>query len=145
MNDSSCLSSSIHGSNSTARLLRAISNKPSRLSRAPGRRSLSISRHCAGSLKTKSWNMTLADLRDGDHVFIDANIFIYHFGGQSLECKALLERCARRELLGYTSTPGSCRSAAPAHGGRSHCARARHRQNCREEARGNTGDSQTTH
>ena len=49
--------------------------------------------------------MTLADLRDGDRVFIDANIFIYHFGGRSLECKALLERCARRALLGYTSTP----------------------------------------
>ena len=49
--------------------------------------------------------MSLADLRDGDRVFIDANIFIYHFGGRSLECKALLERCARRALLGYTSTP----------------------------------------
>jgi predicted nucleic acid-binding protein len=49
--------------------------------------------------------MTLADLQDGDRVFIDANIFIYHFGGQSLECKAVLKRCARRELLGYTSTP----------------------------------------
>ena len=49
--------------------------------------------------------MSLADLRDGDHVFIDANIFIYHFGGRSLECKALLERCARGELIGYTSTP----------------------------------------
>ena len=49
--------------------------------------------------------MSLADLRDGDRVCIDANIFIYHFGGRSLECKALLERCARRALLGYTSTP----------------------------------------
>jgi uncharacterized protein len=49
--------------------------------------------------------MDLADLRDGDRVFIDANIFIYHFGGRSRECKALLERCARRALLGYTSTP----------------------------------------
>ena len=49
--------------------------------------------------------MILADLRDGDRVFIDANIFLYHFGGRSLECKALLERCARRTLLGYTSTP----------------------------------------
>ena len=48
--------------------------------------------------------MSLADLRDGDRVFIDANIFIYHFGGRSLECKAMLERCARRALLGYTST-----------------------------------------
>jgi predicted nucleic acid-binding protein len=49
--------------------------------------------------------MILADLQGGDRVFIDANIFIYHFGGRSLECKAFLERCARRELLGYTSTP----------------------------------------
>ncbi len=49
--------------------------------------------------------MILADLRDGDPVFIDANIFIYHFGGRSPECKAFLERCARRELLGYTATP----------------------------------------
>jgi predicted nucleic acid-binding protein len=48
--------------------------------------------------------MILADLREGDRVFIDANIFIYHFGGRSPECKALLERCAWRELLGYTST-----------------------------------------
>ena len=49
--------------------------------------------------------MSLADLRDGDRVFIDANIFLYHFGGRSLECKTLLERCAHRVLLGYTSTP----------------------------------------
>ncbi len=48
--------------------------------------------------------MTLADLQDGDRIFIDANIFIYHFGGRSPECKAFLERCARRELSGYTST-----------------------------------------
>ena len=48
--------------------------------------------------------MTLADLQNGDRIFIDANIFIYHFGGQSLECKAFLERCARRELLGCTAT-----------------------------------------
>jgi predicted nucleic acid-binding protein len=48
--------------------------------------------------------MSLADIRDGNRVFLDANIFIYHFGGRSLECKALLERCARRTLLGYTST-----------------------------------------
>ena len=38
-------------------------------------------------------------------MFIDANIFIYHFGGQSLECKTLLERGARHALLSYTSTP----------------------------------------
>ncbi len=49
--------------------------------------------------------MRLADLQDGDRVFIDANIFIYHCGGRSQECKVLLERCARRDLLAYTSTP----------------------------------------
>ena len=48
--------------------------------------------------------MTLAELRAGYRVFIDANIFIYHFGGRSEECKIRLERCARRELLGYSST-----------------------------------------
>jgi predicted nucleic acid-binding protein len=49
--------------------------------------------------------MSLANLQDGDRVFIDANIFIYHFGGRSLECKALLERYVRRALLDYTFTP----------------------------------------
>ncbi|MBM4259077.1 MAG: PIN domain-containing protein [Deltaproteobacteria bacterium] len=49
--------------------------------------------------------MILAELRDGHSVFVDANIFIYHFGGHSPQCKALLERCARREVQGYTSTP----------------------------------------
>jgi predicted nucleic acid-binding protein len=48
--------------------------------------------------------MSLTDLRDEDGVFIDANIFIDHVGGRSLECQALLERYARRTLLGYTST-----------------------------------------
>jgi predicted nucleic acid-binding protein len=48
--------------------------------------------------------MRLVDLRDGDSVFIDANIFIYHHGGRSAACKTVLERCARRELAGYTST-----------------------------------------
>lgn len=48
--------------------------------------------------------MKLNDLRNGESVFIDANIFIYHFGGHSAECKAFLERCARRDLLGYTAT-----------------------------------------
>jgi uncharacterized protein len=48
--------------------------------------------------------MNLAELPDGDSVFIDANIFIYHFGGCSPECKAFLEHCARRDLLGYTAT-----------------------------------------
>jgi predicted nucleic acid-binding protein len=48
--------------------------------------------------------MTLTDFQDGDSVFLDANIFIYHFGGRSAQCKTLLVRCASRELHGYTST-----------------------------------------
>lgn len=43
-------------------------------------------------------------LRDEDRVFIDANIFIYNFGGHSPECKDVLLRCAKGELLGITST-----------------------------------------
>ena len=43
-------------------------------------------------------------LRNGDNVFIDANIFIYNFGGQSAECKDVLLRCAKGELRGITST-----------------------------------------
>ena len=46
----------------------------------------------------------MAELLDGHSVFIDADIFIYHFGGHSPQCKAFLKRCARRELLRYTST-----------------------------------------
>jgi len=42
--------------------------------------------------------MTLAELLNGHSVFIDSNIFIYHFGGPSPQCKAFLERCACREL-----------------------------------------------
>jgi predicted nucleic acid-binding protein len=49
--------------------------------------------------------MQLTELQPADSIFIDANIFIYHFSGQSAECRTLFERCARRELVGYTSTP----------------------------------------
>lgn len=47
--------------------------------------------------------MKLDELKDGASVFIDANIFIYNFGGQSKGCKELLLRCARGQLNGYTS------------------------------------------
>lgn len=48
--------------------------------------------------------MTFSELLNGDRVFIDANIFIYHFSGFSLECKALFDRIFRKELVAYTST-----------------------------------------
>jgi len=48
--------------------------------------------------------MTFDNLKKGDSIFIDANIFIYNFGAQSAECKELLLRCAKGDLTGYTLT-----------------------------------------
>lgn len=48
--------------------------------------------------------MIFKDLKKGDSIFIDANIFIYNFGAQSDECRKVLLRCARGELTGYTLT-----------------------------------------
>ncbi len=48
--------------------------------------------------------MTFDDLRKGAAIFLDANIFVYHFGELSGECKRLLSRCAQKEFKGYTST-----------------------------------------
>lgn len=47
---------------------------------------------------------TLDDIPSGSHVFLDATIFIYHFTGQSKECRRLLERCESGDLAGATST-----------------------------------------
>jgi len=48
--------------------------------------------------------MIFEELNEGDSIFIDANIFIYNFGALSTECKTLLIRCAKKELIGYTLT-----------------------------------------
>ncbi len=48
--------------------------------------------------------MIFNDLKKGDSIFIDANIFIYNFGAQSDECREVLLECARGELTGYTLT-----------------------------------------
>ena len=45
----------------------------------------------------------LADLPASERVFIDANIFIYHFTGVSLACTQFLHRCEQGELSGVTS------------------------------------------
>jgi predicted nucleic acid-binding protein len=51
--------------------------------------------------------MTFDDLLHGMSVFLDAHLFVYafsldpHFG---LPCQRLLDRIARQELVGYTST-----------------------------------------
>jgi len=51
--------------------------------------------------------MTFADLLAGESVFLDANIFVYHASRDPLfgaACTALIDRCERQELLGFTST-----------------------------------------
>ena len=47
--------------------------------------------------------MMLAGIEEGSAVFIDANVFIYHFVGASTECTALLGRCETGEVHGSTS------------------------------------------
>jgi len=47
------------------------------------------------------------DLPDGSHVFIDANIFIYHFSGPTEftnHCAHFLQRIEDARLSGFTST-----------------------------------------
>jgi predicted nucleic acid-binding protein len=48
--------------------------------------------------------MRLKDIPPGSDVFIDANIFIYHFTGNSAACSEFLTRCEEGELNGATST-----------------------------------------
>jgi uncharacterized protein len=48
-----------------------------------------------------SW--TLDQIPDGQRVFIDASIFIYHFTGASPDCQNLLEDCERGRIAGFTS------------------------------------------
>lgn len=45
---------------------------------------------------------TLEEIGPGSMVFVDANIFIYHFTGRSMACRTLLERCEEGEVLGIT-------------------------------------------
>lgn len=47
--------------------------------------------------------MKLPELQSGEKVFIDSNIFIYHFTGVSDECSDFLSRCERGELVAVTS------------------------------------------
>ncbi len=46
---------------------------------------------------------TLDDIPAGQRLFLDATVFIYHFVRASAQCRRLLERCERSELLGVTS------------------------------------------
>ena|SRR6516164_570667 len=51
--------------------------------------------------------MTFANTPAGTSLFVDANIFIHHFGWDRVlqpVCQQLLERIARQELAGFTFT-----------------------------------------
>jgi predicted nucleic acid-binding protein len=41
-------------------------------------------------------------LAEGTRIFVDANIFIYHFSGASLECQVFFQRCESGQLEAYT-------------------------------------------
>lgn len=47
--------------------------------------------------------MRLDTIPSGTEVFIDANIFIYHFTGGSKDCTDFLSRCEQGDLVGITS------------------------------------------
>ena len=47
--------------------------------------------------------MKLDEIKTGSEVFIDANIFIYHFTGVSDECSDFLNRCEQGDLSALTS------------------------------------------
>ncbi len=49
--------------------------------------------------------MTLAEIPRAAPVFVDANVFIYHFAGQSDECAAFLARVEAGDVQGITSQP----------------------------------------
>jgi predicted nucleic acid-binding protein len=49
--------------------------------------------------------LKLDTLPTGSLVFIDANIFIYHFTGTASSCHQFLIRCSSGELHGMTSLP----------------------------------------
>jgi predicted nucleic acid-binding protein len=44
----------------------------------------------------------LSDVPDGALVFVDANIFVYHFTGVSAECSRFLARCEQGNITGLT-------------------------------------------
>jgi predicted nucleic acid-binding protein len=48
--------------------------------------------------------MNFDDLQAGDQVFLDANIFIYHFLGHSADCRQLLSLCHQGTLRGITAS-----------------------------------------
>lgn len=51
--------------------------------------------------------MTFADIQVGSKVFLDANVFVYHFVPDPVlgpACRDLLDRISRRDVSGFTSS-----------------------------------------
>lgn len=46
----------------------------------------------------------LASLPANTEIFVDANIFIYHFNGKSATCTAFVERIANDDVMAYVNT-----------------------------------------
>ncbi|HSE84176.1 MAG TPA: PIN domain-containing protein [Thermodesulfobacteriota bacterium] len=46
--------------------------------------------------------MKLSEIKTGETIFIDSNIFIYHFTGVSEESSLFLRRCEEGEITGFT-------------------------------------------
>jgi predicted nucleic acid-binding protein len=58
--------------------------------------------------------MTFAGLARGDALFVDSNIFVFHFAPDPLlgaSCTQLLQRIDQQELVAYTSTSILCEVA----------------------------------
>lgn len=49
--------------------------------------------------------MTFDAIPDRSSVFLDANVFVYHFTAVSASCRGLLSRCAAGSIHGVTSLP----------------------------------------
>ena len=48
--------------------------------------------------------MFLDEVPDGTKIFVDSNIFIYHFLGISESCTSFLSRAESQDVIAYTST-----------------------------------------
>jgi predicted nucleic acid-binding protein len=46
--------------------------------------------------------MRLDEIPEGERIFVDANILIYHFSGVSPESRAFLQRCERKQVEAFT-------------------------------------------
>ena len=48
--------------------------------------------------------MTFREIAHGARLYIDANIFVYHFTQDSYECRDMIRRCGRKEIRAFTGT-----------------------------------------